>query len=506
MFPSLALNSSAPTRTRCSDRHATSTDPSSRPRPAHRSDPPTPARSSPTPDRARTRHTRGCRRSAPDRRHPSRTPRTGRRPRSAAPSTRRCPRPRTPPTPARWCSTPCRARTHPDALFPSPATRFDAADENATYRPSSDTDTSNESPFANAPLAPDARDTNVVVPATRSRTNTSALPFASPGTRFDAADTNATYRGVTIAHRVPTDAAGHHRCPRTPPTTDRHPLGRARDPIEQEHVLLAVRVPTTRFDAADAVQHVPRPDLRRHRRAGTNSHSGSPPPIGRTTVDVRRDRDTESGPAGTRPSATDPRRVRIEVLQRRRVRHDLTVRAHLRLSERQNPPRHRTRQRSRGVADTGDEPTTADQSAHQHRHHDPSHDAMGEDASGTLPRVSLHFLLVLRRRRVPRPRCPPHGSGRTVQHPTTHRPYAGHQPLGPRSCAATGHVRRGRGSKTARAPPGQSTGGPSWRYSSRMPRQRLRASSRPSSALTPHTTRSRITNPGGMLSARMTSA
>ena len=74
----------------------------------------------------------------------------------------------------------------------SPGTRFDAFDSNATNRPSAEIVGYVLLLFACWPPGP--TDTRRVTCATRSRTNTSMVLLVSPATRFDARDSNATYR------------------------------------------------------------------------------------------------------------------------------------------------------------------------------------------------------------------------------------------------------------------------------------------------------------------------
>ena len=87
----------------------------------------------------------------------------------------------------------CRSRTYtcPTPFVP-PATRVVASDENATYRPSALMEASQLRLFPCSPVLDTL--TLVVVPVCRSRTNTSSTPFLSPATRFVASDENATYR------------------------------------------------------------------------------------------------------------------------------------------------------------------------------------------------------------------------------------------------------------------------------------------------------------------------
>ena len=66
----------------------------------------------------------------------------------------------------------------------SPATRFDASEVNATYRPSAENAGWTLSLLAWAPPAP--TETRRVTCLLRSRTNTSPAPLVSPATRFDA--------------------------------------------------------------------------------------------------------------------------------------------------------------------------------------------------------------------------------------------------------------------------------------------------------------------------------
>ncbi len=83
----------------------------------------------------------------------------------------------------------------------SPATRFEAHEWNATYRPSPLTAGQPLWPLGDEP--PTARLTRVVVAVCRSWTKMSDHPPPSPGTRSLAAETNATYRpSALMAGRV----------------------------------------------------------------------------------------------------------------------------------------------------------------------------------------------------------------------------------------------------------------------------------------------------------------
>ena len=88
-------------------------------------------------------------------------------------------------------ATMSRTKTSVVALV-SPLTRFDAVEENATLRPSADTEGKKFSPFAGRPPVP--VDTRRVTPACRSRMKTSRTPFVSPATRLDASEPKTTYR------------------------------------------------------------------------------------------------------------------------------------------------------------------------------------------------------------------------------------------------------------------------------------------------------------------------
>ena len=72
------------------------------------------------------------------------------------------------------------------ASLVSPSTRFDAAVEKATKRPSSESAGAKLSPFASTPALLTL--TRSVSPVWRSRTKTSRAPFVSPWTRFDASE------------------------------------------------------------------------------------------------------------------------------------------------------------------------------------------------------------------------------------------------------------------------------------------------------------------------------
>ena len=85
--------------------------------------------------------------------------------------------------------------------FGSPSTRFSAREAKATIRPSPEIAGAALKPSASSPSGPTL--TRVVAPVRRSRTNTSVAALPSPPTRFDASEVNATERPSADAAAAP---------------------------------------------------------------------------------------------------------------------------------------------------------------------------------------------------------------------------------------------------------------------------------------------------------------